>query len=223
MGKSTKPKHPVIKLFVEGGGDKNSALKVACQKGFRTLLTTATFSGSLPRIVACGGRDDAFGKFKTSIANGERAYLLVDSEDTVSSGVSKWEHLKKRDNWDKPDGADENSVFFMQTCMEAWIAADRKAIKNKYPKVVESKLPALYGLEKQNRKQILKKLEAATQTEKKWDTGYSKTKVSFELLGALDPETLRKHILSFKEIAPSTDDEKAIKEKSLKWQLCGPF
>ncbi len=52
--------------------------------------------------------------------------MLVDSEYPVANIEKTWEHLKQRDNWDRPAGADDEHVLLMTTCMETWIATDRR-------------------------------------------------------------------------------------------------
>lgn len=61
-----------MKLYVEGGGNAAS-LKTACREGFSKLLEKAGFKGRMPRIVACGSRNDAFDSFCTAIRIGEPA------------------------------------------------------------------------------------------------------------------------------------------------------
>ncbi|MFO7802400.1 MAG: hypothetical protein R6V55_08915 [Desulfovermiculus sp.] len=52
-------------IFIEGGGDSKD-LHLECRKAFRMLLEKTGFSGRMPRLVACGGRDDAYDDFRTS-------------------------------------------------------------------------------------------------------------------------------------------------------------
>ena len=83
-----------MKLYVEGGGDAN-LLKTACRKGFSEFLKKAGLAGKLPRIVACGSRRNAYDSFCTAVGRGERALLLVDSEEAVNSAPphQPWQHL----------------------------------------------------------------------------------------------------------------------------------
>ena len=92
----------MVKLFVEGGGDAN-ILRTECRKGFREFLCKVGMHGHMPRIVACGGRRQAYEAFCTAIENGEKALLLVDSECAVASryqqGIDShawlpWEYLQ---------------------------------------------------------------------------------------------------------------------------------
>jgi hypothetical protein len=95
------------KLFVEGGGNHNDALRTECRRAFTALLEKAGFRNHMPRIVPCGGRRNAFDQFCTALKGGERlAILLVDSEAPVSQ-ESPWQHVAKRqgDEWARPGDA----------------------------------------------------------------------------------------------------------------------
>ena len=85
-----------VKLYVEGGGDSKT-LKRACRRGFGKFLERAGVAGRMPRIVACGSRDNAYENFKTAhdLDDG-RAMLLVDAEAQVTS-PGPWQHLKTRE------------------------------------------------------------------------------------------------------------------------------
>lgn len=116
-----------VHLYVEGGGRSN-ALRAECRRGFHEFLTKAGLRGNLPRVVACGSRQDAFDRFCTAFGkNPSSAMLLVDSEDAVA-GRSAWEHLMRQDRWPKPDGATEEHCHLMIQCMESWFLGDRTAV-----------------------------------------------------------------------------------------------
>jgi hypothetical protein len=96
------------KLYVEGGGD-SKLLRTECRTGFSTFLEKAGLGGAMPRIVACGSRGEAYNKFCTAVGQGQKAFLLVDSESPVdvehAAGEPEtwkpWEHLRRRtgDGW----------------------------------------------------------------------------------------------------------------------------
>jgi hypothetical protein len=50
---------------------------------------------NMPRIVACGGRNQAYDRFQTALKNGEHCFLLVDSEIPVDNKYMNlpWQHL----------------------------------------------------------------------------------------------------------------------------------
>ena len=52
-------------IYVEGGGD-TTRLHSELRQGFKTLFENAGFCGRLPKVFACGSRNDAFSDFKTA-------------------------------------------------------------------------------------------------------------------------------------------------------------
>lgn len=178
-------------LYIEGGESKEDQIR--CREGFRKLIEKLGFAANkkMPRLSACGGRNSAFDDFKTAHGNskeGDYIAMLIDSKYPVADGEKAWEHLKTRDNWDKPAGADDEQVLLMTTCMETWIVADRAALKAHYGhKLQENALPPLIDLENRNRKEVHDKLTQATRD---CSNAYAKGKRSFEVVGVLNPSTL---------------------------------
>ena len=118
-----------VKLYVEGGGDSEQ-LRSLCRKGFHEFLKKAGFDNRQPRIVACGGRQQAYDRFVTACGLAEEiAVLLVDSEDFVST-ISPWQHLSNRDKFCRPDGVSDDQCHLMVVCMESWFLADQNALAN---------------------------------------------------------------------------------------------
>jgi hypothetical protein len=182
----------MVKLFVEGGGD-NDALRTECRRAFTQLLERAGFKGRLPRIVACGGRQQAFEQLCTALGDGRRAdlaILLVDAEAPVTQ-QSPWDHVVQ-DPWPRPDGASDESLHFMVQCMEAWLVADRRALRDFYGQGFrEGALPPATGtLEAVGKPDLSRKLEQATR-DTKTKGPYDKSKHSFKLLATLDPKLVR--------------------------------
>lgn len=189
-------KRPVRKLFVEGGGNNNPALKTECRRAFSKLLERAGFEGRLPRIVPCGGRRQAYDQFCTAIQGLQEhdvAVLLVDSEDAVTKN-SSWAHVKQRegDGWGKPDGASNDQLHLMVRCMEAWFLADRKAMREFFGDGYREKaLPPETGqIENVSKTDLYSKLKAATKNTKT-KGAYGKGEHSFKLLARLDPDLIR--------------------------------
>ena len=98
-----------ITIYVEGGGD-TAALKAQCRKAFRLFLEKAGFIGKMPTIVARDSRNAAYESYCIALKQGNNAMLLIDSEshvkhvNNVAEGPSTWnpwEHLKRRDSWQK--------------------------------------------------------------------------------------------------------------------------
>jgi len=151
----------------------------------------------MPRLVACGGRSAAYGDFKTAHESNKAEYvaMLIDSEKPVSNPEETWDHLRNCDRWERPDGADDEQVLFMTTCMETWIVADRDTLRQHYgSSLQESALPSLISLEQGNRQDIQEGLKRATRN---CSNAYQKGKRSFEILGKLEPETMESHLLAF--------------------------
>lgn len=188
------------KIYIEGGGT-TSALKNRCREGFNKLFKKIGLK-NMPRLVACGSREEAFDKFQhaqKSESSTSFIALLVDSEEPVKDLEKPWDHLnsQQEDQWDRPEHANDEQVLFMTTCMETWIVCDRKALKNHFGQHFrENALPALQNLESLSRHEVQKKLTDATKPCGKRKQ-YAKGKHSFEILGKLDPETLRQHLPSF--------------------------
>ncbi|MDZ4820554.1 MAG: DUF4276 family protein, partial [Planctomycetota bacterium] len=183
-------------LYIEGGESKEDQIR--CREGFRKLLEKAGFSGRMPRLSACGGRGAAFDDFKTAHArrrDADYVAMLVDSEDPLANLETTWDHLKVRDQWDRPNGASDEQVLFMTTCMETWIVSDRSALQGHYGhKLQANALPPLNNLESRNRHEVH---DSLTHASRNCSNAYAKGKRSFEVVGKLDPAVLRQHLLSF--------------------------
>lgn len=176
-------------LYIEGGESKEDQIR--CRAAFRSLLEKAGFSGRMPRLSACGGREMAFGDFKTAHAHrrtGDFVALLIDSEDPLRTVDKTWEHLKARDNWDQPEATSNEQVLFMTTCMETWIVADRETLTQHYGHRLQANaLPHPINLESRDRHAVQ---DALTRATRNCTNAYSKGKRSFEILEKIDPNVL---------------------------------
>ena len=198
-------------IYLEGGGGKkdSKALKLNCQKAFNTLLEKMGYSGRMPRLVASGSRDDTFSDFKIALKSPKDRYIamLIDSEDPVRNPEKPWGHLRRRDGWDRPDRSDDEDILLMMTCMETWIALDREALReyyNKRGKIQESALPPLSGIEGRHRHDVQNGLMQATRNTTQ---PYAKGKVSFELVGMLNPDVLEEHLVAFQRMKRILDEK----------------
>ena len=178
-----------IKLYVEGGGDSKS-LRTACRKGFRIFIEKAELAGRMPRIVASGGRQQAYNDFTTAHAQaGNSAMLLVDAEGRVTA-AGPWEHLMKRDRWRRPPGATDDQCHLMVQVMESWFLADRETLKMFYGRRFNANaLPNNLVIEEVSKQDVVSRLKQATQATQKGR--YSKGSHSFEILANLDPTKVR--------------------------------
>lgn len=118
-----------VRLYVEGGGDHNKALQTLCRRGFSEFVRSAGVQ-PMPRIVACGGRRQAYESFRTAHEKGgATAILLVDSEGPLQH-AEPWEHVRLNpgDGWEHPHGASADQLQFMTQAMEAWFHADHETL-----------------------------------------------------------------------------------------------
>jgi hypothetical protein len=176
-----------IKIYIEGGGE-GQLLDTLFRQGWKQFFEAAGLAGRMPSIVRGQGRAQTFDLFATAVAHprgGALPLLLVDSEDPVEEGRSVWQHLKARDDWERPPGAADDQAFLMVQVMETWFLADREMLRRYFGKSLrENHLrhwPALEAISKVTVFEALDKATAGCQKP------YAKGKVSYEMLGRLDP------------------------------------
>jgi hypothetical protein len=189
-------------LYIEGGGNSKEE-KIRCREAFATLLKSQGFRGRMPRLTACGGRGAAFDDFQTAHATAKPGHfvgLLIDSEDPLAMPKDPqeqrtWEHLRQRDGWATPNGATDQQVLFMTTCMESWIVADRATLRTHYGQELnENQLPPTEQLESRLRAAVQNALQNATSN---CSNAYRKGKRSYEILAKLNPAVLDGLLPSF--------------------------
>ena len=199
-----------VTVYVEGGGD-SAELKGQCRKGFQKLLANAGFGGRLPRVVACGARNQAFRNFKRALRDGDGyPILLVDSEDPVAevdqsdaNPSGAWRHLSRRDDWPRPSGAKDDQAQLMVTTMETWLLADRQTLIAYFPAMSASALPPDTDLESRRKPDVTVALRNATQSSSKGR--YHKGNHSFDLLGKVQPEELKIRLPHFRRFVETLD------------------
>jgi hypothetical protein len=195
----------MAKIYVEGGGEGKD-LKSKCREGFQKFIqASGNFEGRMPRIVACGGRNEAFNDFSTAhkSAGNEFVALLVDSEDAVRNIEEPWQHLKQRDDWERLAGATDEQALLMTTSMETWIIADRDALHKYFgAELQETALPPLNNLEGRSRKDIFNQLVHATRNCK---NAYQKGERSFDILGKINPSVIKVHLPSLARVITILD------------------
>jgi hypothetical protein len=177
-----------VKLYVEGAGQTDLE-RSQCRQAFSKFFESAGLAGKLPRTVPCGGRQSAYDAFITALRSakaGDLPLLLVDAEGAVAMGQTVWQHLKSRDNWDKPAGVGDDQAFLMVQVMETWFLADREMLRAYFgPEFAEKHLHAWPSLEDVPKQTVYDALERATANCKQ--KAYAKGKVSFEVLEKVDP------------------------------------
>jgi hypothetical protein len=194
-----------VALYIEGGGSSRS-LHIECRKAFRELLERAGFGSRMPGTRACGSRNEAFADFRTALSiagSDEYPILLVDSEGPVSQPA--WSHLKSRDGWDRPAGADDDQAQLMVQCMETWCVADRMALRSFFHQcLTENSLPPLDGIENRAKPDVQDALSHATHQCGR-NRRYQKGSRSFDLVAQLDPIELKKYLPHFARLCDVLD------------------
>lgn len=184
-----------MKIYIEGAGPSEAA-RTECQKAFAKFFESAGLKGRMPRTIACGSRNEAFDKFKTALKIGEDALLLIDSEEPVpidsetGKPVSPWNHVEKRDGWNRPDGATDDQIHFMVVCMESWFIADRQQFIRYYStgnrRCNENAIPDHNTVELILKQTAFHCLKIATSPS--GNAQYSKGTRSFDILAIIRPE-----------------------------------
>lgn len=183
----------ILRIYVEGGGDHNKALTTECRKGFSEFLSKAGFRGRMPKVIACGGRLEAFKRFRTAQEGSptDSPLLLVDSESPLSH-QSSWTHVQLRpgDLWQRPSNATDDQLHLMVQTMEAWFHCDVDALVGFFGKGFRpNALSSRTEIEEIPKSELLDGLKKATKDCKKGE--YSKGGHSFQILAKVDPVKVR--------------------------------
>ena len=193
------------KLYVEGGGT-GRALRQALREGFRAFFKKAGLD-RLPRVVACGSRQNAYDDFRAAIdlPSADFAALLVDSEGPVSA-ATPWAHLKEHDGWGRPASATEENAHLMVQVMESWFLADRDCLARYFGKGFRtSALPAAQGsIEDVAKDDIARALNESTRHSRKGR--YAKGRDSFELLKQIDAAKIVETSLHARQLVDTLAD-----------------
>ena len=148
----------------------------------------------MPRVIACGGRQQAFESFRTAHEDHGMTsppVLLVDGEAAVHD-ANPWEHVRHRtgDQWERPLGATEDQLQLMVQTMESWFHADREELQAFYGQGFRlAALSARAEVETIPKAELFSGLRAATKDCQKGE--YSKGAHSFEILARIDPGKVR--------------------------------
>ncbi|MBI3582070.1 MAG: DUF4276 family protein [Nitrospinae bacterium] len=178
-----------VRIYVEGGG-ASKALLTSCRRGFRTFFEKTSLKGRMPKIIACGSRNDAFSDFVTALKSPETSdfiLLLVDSEGPFLNDTNVLSYLSDRDGWGLPKSATKDNVHLMVQCMETWFLADKAALENYFGQgFLTNSLPKNTNIEAIPKKDVLDKLEHASRKSRKGE--YGKGSHSFDLLECINPQ-----------------------------------
>jgi hypothetical protein len=187
-----------VRIYIEGGGDskdQKTSLRIGFSQFFNQFFEkfqakTKIIICGHPKIIICGTRSHAFRDFKNALKSHPDAFnvLLVDAEAPVTKN-SPWEHLKFRDNWDKPTGVDDDNCHLMVQTMEAWFIADIETLRAYYKQgFQESGIPKTRNVETIHKEGTNNKLERIlkTATANTIKKEYHKINHASELLGRID-------------------------------------
>lgn len=198
-----------ICVYVEGGGKGHRGRQL--RTGFRKLFEEQ--SRQAPRklqFITSGSRESTFEDFCTALRTSPSDFnvLLVDSEGPVGSRPP-WTHPHVQDSWAKPQGVDDSQCHLMVQAMEAWILADRQALKDFYGNGFnENALPNHPNVEDIPKEQLMSALRRATRNvEKKGE--YHKTRHAPLLLQKI-------RLAAIRQRAPSCDRFAQVVEAKIK-------
>ena len=180
-----------IQIFVEGGG-KGRSTTVPFRTGFAAFLRElrqAVRKRSLHwRIIPCGSRGETFKDFQKACRVDVDFFnvLLVDAEGPVSRPPK--DHLSRSDGW-QTDQSEEHCHLMVQV-MEAWIVADRAALRDFYGLgFQESAIPETEDVEQIDKARLLEALDRASRDTQKGP--YHKIRHAARLLERIDPKVVR--------------------------------
>lgn len=174
-----------VTIYVEGGGDQDRTL-TECRKAFHSLLDHIRAEGQKPKIVACGGRGEAFANFCRAVNHNEGDFpmLLIDAEDPVMQ-PDPWAHLSATVQWQKPRNATAEQAHLMVQCMESWFLADVGCLEDYFGRgFSKNALPANPNIEAIPKRDILNGIESAARRTSK--QRYRKMRDGFSILARLD-------------------------------------
>ena len=181
-----------VAIYMEGGGN-TAATKAALRQGMDAFLTELKSLAQEKswhwKLVCCGGRDQAFKRFKNarSTLDATIVVLLVDAENHVNTRPCA--HLVARDGWDLA-GVPDDDVHLMVQTMEAWIVADPRALEVYYSQNFSGNaLPNAINLETVAKAAVASALERATHATHKGP--YQKIRHASDLLKKIDPIIVR--------------------------------
>lgn len=199
-----------VKIYIEGGGEQDR-LKRECRKAFKAFFEKLGFQGRMPRVVACGSRNEAFGDFCSSIRTtsrtGDLPILLVDSEGPVDNAFcnTPLEYLRSREQWDVPSKAANEQVHMMIQCMESWFLADPQALQDFFGSGFRERcLPRMSNLEEISKSDVFNSLKNACRNSHKGE--YGKGAHSFKILEKIDAQKVKEAFPSVNRLYQELDN-----------------
>lgn len=186
-------------IYIEGGSKRGRKQK--SNREIRKLVgifieKAGVHHGSF-NVVTCGSRSIAHREFVNHHRHNDRAraLLLVDAEGPVTAN-SAWEHLEKRESWNKPADVTDEQYHLMVQLMESWFMADQETLQSYYGRNFRTKsLPQNPAIEKIPKGDVEQKLKQAIRSTGKRTNNkvtYNKGEHGFEILARLDPGKVRR-------------------------------
>jgi len=181
-------------FHVEGGisNSQSADMRKAFCRFFSEIDRLASGKGGQIEFLMHGSRLSAYKGFCNAlIMQPEKHHvLLVDSEDPVAEWGLCWKHLRGRDGWARPAGAEDAQCHLMAQAVEAWLFADPDTLKGYYGQGFQAgSVPHRRHVEEVPKGEHLPALEAATKQTKKGR--YHKTRHLPDLLGRVDAVKVR--------------------------------
>jgi hypothetical protein len=181
-----------IRVYVEGGGDDNPGLS-KCRRGFSDFFRKVMPPRTMPRIIACGGREQAFDRFRTAVERYPDAFcmLLLDSEEPGSPGENAWAFLDRTTEWTRPVKATDEQVHLMVQLMESWFLADKDALVRFYGQGFNlGSLPARSDIDNIAKADVERGLKEATRHTR--TKGVYRKAHGFDILALIDPRAIKR-------------------------------
>jgi len=180
-----------IRIYVEGGGDKDSKARMrqAFSQFFSEPRARAHQKRKPLRVIPCGSRDDTFKAFRAAVRDHaeDRVFLLVDAEQAVSG--TPCEHLEARDPWDLSFASDDQCHLMAQV-MESWFLADPDALAQFYGSQFGIKqIPPRKNVEEVPKSEVEAVLKSSTAKTSKGE--YHKIRHGAPILESLNPDRVR--------------------------------
>ncbi|HEY0153761.1 MAG TPA: DUF4276 family protein [Longimicrobium sp.] len=180
-----------IRIYVEGGGDKDSkaAIRVAFSQFLNTYRLRARSRKLRWDVIACGSRESAYEKFIHAVDQHGDAFnvLLVDSEGPVQ-GTAR-QHLSRLGRW-KLTAVTDDQVHLMVEVMESWFLTAPAKLAAYYGRnFSRGALPANPDVESIPKAAVLNGLDQATRGTTKGR--YQKGSHAPDILKLLDPAEVR--------------------------------
>ncbi len=176
-----------IRIYIEG----DARLRVGFGQFLDRMRTQARDKRIRWEIILSGSRRESFDNFKIALSTHLDAFnvLLVDAEERVDH--EPWSHLKKRDDWEKPNGCGDDHCQLMEQAMEAWFLADLEALRDYYGQGFNSNpIPRRQNVEEIEKDRLVSILQESTKhTSKK---AYHKVKHASSILGKLREHEVRR-------------------------------